>query len=99
MEDPSPRVLEIKINKWHLIKLKSFYTAKETKNKQTKIINKFLRLPMDDETTAAARVTITHRKAGSDPPGVHVFQPHWISFEYLNMPGLSYVSQQSFLLM
>ena len=28
--DPSPRVMEIKINKWDLIKLKSFYTAKET---------------------------------------------------------------------
>ena len=28
--DLSPRVMEIKINKWGSIKLKSFYTAKET---------------------------------------------------------------------
>ena len=33
--DLSPRVMEIKtkINKWHLIRLKSFYTAKETISK------------------------------------------------------------------
>ena len=26
---------------------------------------------MDGETTAAVHVTITHREAGSDPPGAH----------------------------
>ena len=31
--DPLLRVMKIKINKWDLIKLKSFYTAKETTNR------------------------------------------------------------------
>ena len=31
--DPPPRVMKIKINKWDLIKIKIFCTAKETMNK------------------------------------------------------------------
>ena len=31
--DTPPRVMEIKISKWDLIKLRSFWTAKETINK------------------------------------------------------------------
>ena len=48
--DPSPRVMEIKINKWDLIKLKSFYTAKET-------IIKTKRQPTAWEKTFANDVT------------------------------------------
>ena len=34
--DPPPRVTEIKVNKWDLIKLKGFYTAKEAISKVKK---------------------------------------------------------------
>ena len=33
--DPPPRIMKIKIKKWDLIKLKSFFKAKKTMNKKT----------------------------------------------------------------
>ena len=41
--DPSPRTKEIKtkINKWKLLKFKSFYTAMETINKTKKTTHRF----------------------------------------------------------
>ena len=47
--NPSPRVMEIK-NKWDLIKLKSFYAAKET-------INKMQRQPTEWKKISANEVT------------------------------------------
>ena len=48
--DPPPRVMKIKINKRDLIKLKSFYTAKET-------INKMKRQPTEWEKIFKNKVT------------------------------------------
>ena len=50
--DPPPRILEIKakINKWDLIKIKSFYTTKET-------ISKVKRQPSEQEKVIANKTT------------------------------------------
>ena len=44
--DPHPRVMKTRINKWDLIKLKRFCTAKET-------INKMKRQPKNSEKISA----------------------------------------------
>ena len=50
--DPPPRVMEIKtkVSKWHLIKLKSFCTAKETKSKVKRQLSEWQKI-IENETT------------------------------------------------
>ena len=61
--DPPPRILEIKtkINKWDLIKLKSFCTAKETINKMKRQPSEWEKL-IANETTDKGLVFKIHKQ-------------------------------------
>ena len=48
--DPPPRVMEIKINKWDLMKPKSFCTAKETMNKTKRQLSKWEKMLANEST-------------------------------------------------
>ena len=48
--DPPPRILEIKINKWDLIKIKSFCTTKETISKAKREPSEFNKIIANEAT-------------------------------------------------
>ena len=48
--DLTPRIMEIKINKWDLIKLKSFCTAKETINKMRRQASEWKKIFVTEAT-------------------------------------------------
>ena len=52
--DPPPRVMEIKtkINKWDLIKFKSFFTAKKTINKTKRQPSEWEKIFANDATNS-----------------------------------------------
>ena len=61
--DPPPRVMEIKtkVNKWDLIKLKSFCTAKETRNKVKRQCSEWEKI-IANETTDKELISKIHKQ-------------------------------------
>ena len=61
--DPPPRVMEIKtkVNKWDLIKLKSFCTAKETKSKVKRKLSEWEKI-IANETTDKGLISKINRQ-------------------------------------
>ena len=61
--DPPPRVMEIKtkVNKWDLIKLKSFCTAKETTNKVKRQLSEWEKI-IAKETTDKELISKIHKQ-------------------------------------
>ena len=62
-EHPPPRVIEIKakINKWHLIKLKSFCTMKETTSKVKRQPSEWEKI-IENETTDKELISKMHKQ-------------------------------------
>ena len=63
LSDPPPRVMEIKtkVNKWDLIKLKSFCTAKETRSKVKRQLSKGEKI-IANETTDKGLISKIHKQ-------------------------------------